>query len=381
MKSRFDYASWREGAVTVCRDDGGRNHGGKVPGWRHTQTVNRHRRACVGGFSASLSTPLFDGCATASNRTLPSAKLVGTDARPGADDGGRLIDHRLQTTGPIPGLVARRSNVGEVSGRAGRRIPDVRYAGPDVPRHPLRRGAIRRAVEWCERLLPALARSIMFTFATPFVRPVVWWLVLQRPIRFGDNIWAFSTRGVELWRSQDLVTGNIVASCGRSSATAAGSSTGACAAASRFARCGRRRFTISRLICHLMSRGGIAVLEVGFRRCQKAVRACLLARATDPSGIDATLFQDDDGSVWLTLGAASEIDAAAMTFRFGGPGAQCAWPNMILAPSHHRAQCADVDFRHLAMKVLRCSNAPGVTAGVVGPLSRPLPFAAGLRVA
>lgn len=306
----------------------------------------------LGGFSASLSTPLLGGCATASNRTLPSAKLVGMTLDPGADDSGRLIDPPPADYWPYsgisgPGRAATSASIGQGWTSD---LPDVRYAGPDVPRYPVAswsNSASGRMVH--ERLLPALRPIHHVHIRDTIVRPGPggWYYMTGST---GDNIWAFND-GVELWRSQDLdhwEYRGLVWSIERDGG---------------WERHWRMRRGVAFralwapeihyingqwLICHSMSRGGIAVLKSVSGAAEGPYVHAFSPERPIRSGIDATLFQDDDGSVWLTLGAASEIvrlrdDLSGLA----GPWRAVRVAEYDLDPSHHRAQCADVGFRHL----------------------------------
>jgi beta-xylosidase len=125
----------------------------------------------------------------------------------------------------------------------------------------------------------------------------------------GDNIWAFND-GVELWRSDDLKSWDylgLVWSIERDGG---------------WEKNWRMRKGVpfralwapeihyvggTYAIVHSMSRAGLAILKSVSGKPEGPYRHAFSPDAPLRKGIDATLFQDDDGSVWFTYGSAEEI--------------------------------------------------------------------------
>ena len=125
----------------------------------------------------------------------------------------------------------------------------------------------------------------------------------------GDNIWAFND-GIELWRSTDLINWTylgLVWSLDRE---------GGWAKAWRMRRGGPFRavwapeihyVSGSYFLCFSVSRAGLGILRSTTGRPEGPYEYAFSPDAHLRRGIDATLFQDDDGAVYLTYGSGDEI--------------------------------------------------------------------------
>ena len=303
VKSRFDWPRiLARGGGTVCFGMmageitvGGTAAGG-MPGSRESSSAS----ACVGGFSASLSTPLLGGCATRVESHATAGKAGRHDAPPGADDGeppDRPTACR-RLLAPIPGLVpaAQQRRRGIEAGLDDRDL-SRRNATPGRMCRAIpvaSRSNLGEAVEWRERPAARVARpspscSCHSRHHLCGFRVRRYWYCHVAGSRLRGRASGRSTTGGSFGAQQDLDHWEYRGLGGRSSATAAGSGTGACAAASRFARCGRRRFTISAGLadwwpdepwrhCRAASR---------FRRCRKG-RTCMPSRPSDRSALALT---------------------------------------------------------------------------------------------
>lgn len=227
------------------------------------------------------------------------------------DDSGRLVPTPSPNPYPYsgtsgPGLAADESSArgGWMSGLAG-----VRYSGRRPMTYP--------TLAWGE----AATGSAVEKGLLPPIRPLMELHLRDTQICIGgdgayymtgstgDNIWAFND-GVELWRSTDLVDWSylgLVWSLERE---------GGWAAAWR-ARKGVPFRAIwapeihyindTYVICFSVSRAGLGILKSTTGRPEGPYEYAFSPDAHLRRGIDATLFQDDDGAVWLTYGAADEM--------------------------------------------------------------------------
>jgi xylan 1,4-beta-xylosidase len=271
---------------------------------------------------------------------------------PVGDNSGRIVPAPPPGYWPYSGIsgpgtpaTAASASGGWTSG-----LPDVRYKGPIPRRYPVAPwdnsdggGAVKAG------LLPRIR-----PLHDVHIRDTIICLggdgYYYMTGSTGDNIWA-TNDGVELWRSKDLDRWDylgLVWSIERDGV---------------WERNWRMRSGVpfralwapeihfiagNYYICHSMSRAGIAVLRSTSGRAEGPYVHAFSPGAPIRGGIDATLFEDGGGSVWLTSGSADEI----VKLRPDLSGLDGPWQSMTAAdgwdldPMHHRKQCADKGFRH-----------------------------------
>jgi hypothetical protein len=169
----------------------------------------------------------------------------------------------------------------------------------------------------------------------------------------GDDIWK-QNDGVELWRSPDLERWDylgLVWSIERDGGW-------------------EKRWTIRKgdyfraiwapeihfingnyYICHSVSRSGIAVLRSTTGRAEGPYVHAFSPDAPLRNGIDATLFGDDDGSVYLTYGGAFEM----VRLKPDLSGYDGDWQPIVLEtpdpdPAHHNKKCVRRDFKDIGFE-------------------------------
>lgn len=231
-------------------------------------------------------------------------------ARQAFDDSGRLIPTPKPNPYPYsgtsgPGAIADAASMrgGWMSGASG-----VRYSGRTPMAYPV--------LPWGE----AATGSAVDRGLLPPIRPLLDLHLRDTQICLGgdgfyymtgstgDNIWAFND-GVELWRSPNLHDWTylgLVWSLDRE---------GGWARAWR-ARKGAPFRAVwapeihyvagNYFICFSVSRAGLGLLRSTTGGAEGPYEYAFSPDTHLRRGIDATLFEDDDGSVWLTYGAADE---------------------------------------------------------------------------
>ncbi len=279
------------------------------------------------------------------------APLPGQPIDPAGDDSGRTVPPPPRDYWPFsgvsgPGRKANAASVGQgwVSG-----LPDVRYRGPGrapYPVAPWNDAASGKAVT--DGVLPALRPIHHVHIRDTIVRPGPdgWYYMTGST---GDNIWA-TNAGVELWRSRDLSDWDyrgLVWSIERDG---------------KWERNWRMRKGVpfralwapeihyikgQWLICHSMSRAGLAILRSISGRAEGPYVHAFSPDQPIKGGIDATLFEDDDGSVWLTAGSAERI----VRLKDDLSGLAGDWQTLTSTgwdrdPDHHRKECVAKDFAH-----------------------------------
>ena len=164
--------------------------------------AGRDRRSFLAG-AFSFGVAGLAGRAAAQPLPYGPAPLSGATLDPKGDDSGRLVPPPPAGYWPYrgisgPGRPATRPGGGWVSG-----LPDVRYAGPDKPPYPL--------APWEDSDGAGAVRNGLL----PDIRPIHDVHIRDTIVRLGgdghyyltgstgDNIWA-TNDGVELWRSRDL---------------------------------------------------------------------------------------------------------------------------------------------------------------------------------
>ena len=227
------------------------------------------------------------------------------------DDSGRLIPTPSPNPYPYsgisgPGLPATEDSEtgGWMSG-----LPGVRYRGRPTMAYP--------TLPWGE----AATGSAVEKGLLPRIRPLMELHLRDTQICIGhdgayymtgstgDNIWAFND-GIELWRSVDLVDWTylgLVWNLNREGGWAA----------SWRARRGVPFRAIwapevhyindTYYLCFSVSRAGLGILRSTTGRPEGPYEYAFSPDAHLRRGIDATLFQDDDGAVYLTYGSGDEI--------------------------------------------------------------------------
>ncbi|MDP3406210.1 MAG: family 43 glycosylhydrolase [Brevundimonas sp.] len=227
------------------------------------------------------------------------------------DDSGRLIPTPVPNPYPYSGISGPGVAATAGSARGGwmSGLPGVRYSGAQTMPWP--------TLAWGE----AATGSAVDRGLLPRIRPLLELHLRDTQICIGgdgayymtgstgDNIWAFND-GIELWRSVDLVDWHylgLVWSLDREGGWAA--------------RWRARRGVPFRAIwapevhyindkyylCFSVSRAGLGILRSTTGRPEGPYEYAFSPDAHLRRGIDASLFQDDDGAVWLTYGSADEI--------------------------------------------------------------------------
>lgn len=293
------------------------------------------------------------GAAWAQDAPYGPAPLAGGQLDPKGDDSGRIVPAPPKGYWPYSGLSGPGRKPGRDSASGGwvSGLPNVRYKGPGKPPYPLAPwdgsdggGAVKAG------LLPPIR-----PLHDVHIRDTIVCLGGDGHYYMtgstGDNIWAVND-GVELWRSKDLRDWDylgLVWSIERDGG---------------WERSWRMRKGVpfralwapeihfirgNYFIVHSMSRAGLAILRSTTGRAEGPYVHAFSPDRHLRKGIDATLFEDEDGSVWFTYGSADEIvrlkddlggyagDWQPMTARAGE------WD---LDPHHHRKECAAKGYRH-----------------------------------
>jgi len=237
--------------------------------------------------------------------------LSASPAWPQADDSGRLIPAPSPNPYPYSGRSGPGFPADAASARGGwmSGLPGVRYSGARPMVYP--------TLAWGE----AATGSAVDKKLTPDIRPLLELHLRDTQIcvggdgayymtgSTGDNIWAFND-GVELWRSENLSDWSylgLVWSLDRE---------GGWASNWRM----RRGVPFRAIwapevhyiggnyyICFSVSRAVLGILRSRSGRPEGPYEYAFSPEAHLRRGIDATLFEDDDGSVWLTYGSGDEI--------------------------------------------------------------------------
>lgn len=161
----------------------------------------------------------------------------------------------------------------------------------------------------------------------------------------GDNIWAW-TNGIELWRSSDLHQWEYV-----------GLVWDIDKEAPEWVRTWRKhpRRTVravwapeihyikgNYIICFSMCPGGIGILKSSTGKPEGPYVNAFSAEGPIVDGIDATLFEDEDGKVYFTYGHAAEIALLKDDLSgFDGPFRKVELENPDHTPSHHASKCVN----------------------------------------
>ncbi len=259
----------------------------------------------------AASAALIVGGGRAIAQDYRPAPLTGGTIDPNGDDSGRIVPAPPKGYWPYSGRsgAGRRATAASVGQGWTSGLTDVSYAGPDTPKYPISPWGDRASGSAVrDGLLPALRPIHHAHIRDTIVKrgPDGWYYMTGST---GDNIWA-TNDGVELWRSRDLERWDyrgLVWSIERDGG---------------WERGWRMRKGVpfralwapeihylrgNWYICHSISRGGLAVLKSTSGKAEGPYVHAFSPDKPIRGGIDATLFEDDDGSVWLTAGSADEI--------------------------------------------------------------------------
>lgn len=244
-------------------------------------------------------------------QSLPRARLYGDALDPKGDDSGRIVAPPPPGYWPYagisgPGRLATAASVGQgwTSG-----LPEVSYSGPGRPRYPIAPWGDRASAQAvADGLLPPLRPIHHVHIRDTIVKlgPDGWYYMTGST---GDNIWA-TNDGVELWRSRDLATWEyrgLIWSIERDGGWERGWRMRKGVAFRALWAPEIHYLRGNWYICHSVSRGGLAVLRSTSGRAEGPYVHAFSPDRPIRGGIDATLFEDDNGSVWLTAGSANEI--------------------------------------------------------------------------
>ncbi|UIJ46387.1 family 43 glycosylhydrolase [Sphingomonas cannabina] len=306
------------------------------------------RRTLLKG-AALLTLP---GAAFAQQPPYGPAPRPGEPPRTGGDNSGRIVPPPPPGYWPYRGTSGpgRRATAASASGGWTSGLPDVRYKGPDTPPYPL--------APWGESDTgTAVTQGLL-----PRIRPLHDVHIRDTIVCLGgdghyymtgstgDNIWA-TNDGVELWRSKDLDRWDYLGLVWSIERDGGWEKSWRMRAGVPFRALWAPEIHFIRgnyVICHSMSRAGLAILKSTTGRAEGPYVHAFSPDKPLRKGIDATLFEAPDGSVWLTYGSAEEI----VRLKDDLSGYAGEWQPMTSAdgwdldPSHHRKQCADQGYRH-----------------------------------
>jgi xylan 1,4-beta-xylosidase len=301
--------------------------------------------------------------------TLPVAGLARlTSAQapvPPADDSGRAVEPPAKGFYPYrgisgPGLPATASTAsgGWVSGAAG-----VRYQGPSPMPYP--------TLPWQDDATGAAVAARLI----PPIRPLLDLHIRDTQICLGgdghyymtgstgDNIWKFND-GVELWRSPDLVRWDYLGLVWSIERDGVWEKQWRMRAGVPFRALWAPEIHFIRgnyFICHSMSRSGLAILRSTSGKAEGPYVHAFSPDKPLRRGIDATLFEDDDGSVWFSYGGAEEI----VRLKDDLSGYAGDWRPIVFEtpdhdPSHHRETCAKKGYNDLGFEGVSLFRRKGV---------------------
>jgi xylan 1,4-beta-xylosidase len=160
----------------------------------------------------------------------------------------------------------------------------------------------------------------------------------------GENIWAFND-GVELWRSSDLKQWSymgLVWSLDRDASWEKQTRLMHDKPVRAIWAPEIHYIRHNYYICLSMAPGGIALLKSSTGKPEGPYINALASDEPLATGIDATLFEDDDGKVYFTNGSASHI----VRLKDDLSGLAEAWHDIKLEdpdhnPTHHAAKCVE----------------------------------------
>jgi len=279
------------------------------------------------------------------------APLAGAIRASKGDDSGRIVPAPPAGYWPYSGVSGPGHPTGPGSDSGGwtSGLPDVRYKGPVPQTYP--------TAPWGN----ADSGAAVDAGLLPPIRPLLDVHIRDTIVCLGgdghyyltgstgDNIWA-TNDGVELWRSRDLRDWTYLGLVWSIERDGVWEKAWRMRAGVPFRALWAPEIHFIRgnyYICHSMSRAGLAILKSTTGRAEGPYVHAFSPGQPLRHGIDATLFEDEDGSVWFTYGSADEI----VRLKDDLSGYAGDWQPMVataydLDPRHHRKQCADKGFRH-----------------------------------
>jgi len=278
----------------------------------------------------------------AAQYVYPSYPKPGEPRHPDADNSRRIIAAPAKDYWPFSGISGPGAPVSEETARGGwvSGLSDVRYKGP-VPRsYP--------TAAWGN----ADAGTAVTNGLLPPLKPV-WDVHIRDTIicpggdgfyymtgSTGDNIWAFND-GIELWRSRNLKSWEyrgLVWSIERDG-TWEKAWTMRAGVPFRAIWAPELHFIAGQyLICHSISGRGIGVLRSVSGKAEGPYRPILSPDEPIKASIDATLFEDDDGRIYLTYGSAEQIREIKRDLSgFAGDWQPLIFDEPDRNPDHHRS--------------------------------------------
>lgn len=277
--------------------------------------------------------------------------VSGQKIDPNGDDSGRIVPAPPIGYWPYSGISGpgEKATLASASGGWVSGLPDVRYKGPTPRRYP--------CAPWGNADSGAAVQAGLL----PPIRPLHDVHIRDTIVcrggdgyyymtgSTGDNIWAMND-GVELWRSRNLADWDYVGLVWSIERDGVWEKAWRARKGVAFRALWAPEIHYIRgnyYICHSMSRAGLAVLKSTSGRAEGPYIHAFSAEKPLRKGIDATLFEDDDGSVWLTYGSADEIVRLKDDLSgYAGEWQPLAAVEYDTDPRHHRSQCADRNYRH-----------------------------------
>lgn len=293
------------------------------------------RRTMLLGATAMLCVP-----AAAGTFVYPSYPKPGEPPHPDADSSRRIIPAPAKDYWPFSGISGAGAPVTAETARGGwvSGIPNVKYKGPQPRHYP--------TAEWGN----ADSGSAVTNGLLPPIKPL--WDVHIRDtiIRLGgdgyyymtgttgDNCWAIND-GVELWRSRDLKNWEyrgLIWSIEKDG-TWEKAWTMRAGVPFRALWAPELHYIAGQyFICHCISGRGIGILRSTSGKAEGPYEHVLSPNEPIKGGIDPTLFEDDDGRIYLTFGSADKIREIKRDFSdFAGDWRPVVFDEPDLDPDHH----------------------------------------------
>ena len=305
------------------------------------------------------------GSACALPRLATPQQPAPAKPAPAPDDSGRPVDPPAPNYYPYrgtsgPGLPAtdQGSVGGWVSGARG-----VRYQGTAPMHYP--------TLPWDD----ATTGAAVATRLIPPLRPLLDVHVRDTVIcrggdgayymtgSTGDNIWTFND-GVELWRSRDLVQWDYLGLVWSIERDGGWEKQWRMRAGLPFRALWAPEIHFLRgnyFICHSMSRSGLAILKSTSGQPEGPYVHAFSPDAPLRKGIDATLFEDDDGAVYFTYGDGMEIVRLKDDFSgYAGDWKPVKFETPDLDPTHHRENCRARNYAHVGFEGVSIFKRKGV---------------------
>ncbi|WP_369062286.1 family 43 glycosylhydrolase [Caulobacter sp. 73W] len=273
-------------------------------------TLLRRRELCLGVAAAAFA-PAIASKAWAQTVYGDAPPPPGRPLADDVDNSRRIIPAPRSDYWPYSGIsgagapVTRRTQGGGwVSG-----MPDVRYQGPEPRTYPTAPwGGSSSGSVVKDGLLPPIRPIWDAHIRDTIIRPAPDGSYYMTGST-GDNIWAVND-GVELWRSRDLATWDylgLVWSIDRDG-TWEKNWTMRKGVPFRAIWAPEIHYVAgSWVICTSISGVGVGLLKSISGKPEGPYKAVISDTAPIRGSIDSTLFEDDNGRVWLTFGAAEAV--------------------------------------------------------------------------